>query len=209
MQNYVELKDGIWQQVHFLNWKHSDGTDFTPEDYLEHGFRVLVDARPDLDFLLYEVETRDNEYWELREDGQVHVTYLITPRDLDFVKRMAVSELNSAFEAFLHSVKADYPESEQSTWPTQREEVFAWRRDPDAYTPLLDGIALARGVDLVELKSLAAAQVDAYTTIMGVACGMRQKYRDAIYAAEDATTAVQIAREAVFYILEDATEGTE
>lgn len=49
-------------------------------------------------------------------------------------------------ETMAKSIANPYRESEQKTWPYQREEARSWERDNTAPTPFCDGLAIKRGV---------------------------------------------------------------
>ena len=56
--------------------------------------------------------------------------------------------------------------------------------DQDAPTPVLAGIAQARGVPLDDLRAKALAKSNAYTALTASVAGQRQALEDQIHAAE-------------------------
>lgn len=207
-ETYAKKIDGVWQQVNTPRWKHDDGTDFTEEEYNEHGYHVIVNERPEGDFLLVEIVTNDNEHWDFK-NGRVYVTYTVTPRDIDFVKRMAIGELNSRFDQHVYDIGADIPEQEVLTWNIQREEALAWQKDNEIKTPMIDGIAKARDIGPEALRLMVLAKAKEYTENISEAVGYRQKYRNLILEAPTPEEAVTVARESVFYdisLIEDFEE---
>ena len=64
-------------------------------------------------------------------------------------------------------------------------EAQAWATDKNAPTPILAGIARARGVPLDDLRAKALAKSNAYTALTASVAGQRQALEDQVRAAED------------------------
>ena len=77
------------------------------------------------------------------------------------------------------------PDFEQATWSLQAAEAAEWAADNQAPTPVLSGIAAARGVDVNELRSKALAKAQAFAALSAHIAGQRQALEDAINAATD------------------------
>lgn len=92
-----------------------------------------------------------------------------------------------AAQAFIERVAGldGVPQFERDSWAQQSLEAQAWAADKQASTPILAGIARARGVPLDELRAKALAKSNAYTALTASVAGQRQALEDQIRAAED------------------------
>ena len=77
------------------------------------------------------------------------------------------------------------PPFERDSWAAQALEAQAWATDKNAPTPILAGIARARGVPLDDLRAKALAKSNAYTALTASVAGQRQALEDRIRAATD------------------------
>ena len=93
----------------------------------------------------------------------------------------------TAAQAFIETVAGldGVPQFERDSWASQAAEAQAWAADHDAPTPILAGIAQARGVPLVDLRAKALAKSNAYTALTASVAGQRQALEDQIRAAAD------------------------
>ena len=91
-----------------------------------------------------------------------------------------------AAQAFIETVAGldGVPQFERDSWASQAAEAHAWAADKSAATPILAGIAQARGVPLDELRQKALAKSNAYTILTASVAGQRQAYEDQIHAAD-------------------------
>nr|DAS71669.1 MAG TPA: hypothetical protein [Bacteriophage sp.] len=91
-----------------------------------------------------------------------------------------------AAQAFIETVAGldGVPQFERDSWASQALEAQAWAADHEAATPILAGIARARGVPLDDLRVKALAKSNAYTILTASVAGQRQAYEDQIHAAE-------------------------
>lgn len=92
----------------------------------------------------------------------------------------------SAAQAFIETVAGldGVPQFERDSWASQALEAQAWAADHDAPTPILAGIAQARGVPLDDLRAKALAKSNAYTALTASVAGQRQALEDQIRAAD-------------------------
>ena len=92
----------------------------------------------------------------------------------------------TAAQAFIETVAGldGVPQFERDSWASQAAEAQAWSADHDAPTPILAGIAQARGVPLDDLRAKALAKSNAYTALTASVAGQRQALEDQIHAAE-------------------------
>ena len=77
------------------------------------------------------------------------------------------------------------PQFERDSWASQAIEAQAWAADHNAPTPILAGIAKARGVPLDILRERALAKSNAYSALTASVAGQRQALEDRIRAATD------------------------
>lgn len=92
-----------------------------------------------------------------------------------------------AAQAFIERVAGlnGVPQFERDSWASQAAEAQAWAADHDAPTPILAGIAKARGVPLDILRERALAKSNAYTELTASVAGQRQAIEDRVHAAAD------------------------
>lgn len=117
-------------------------------------------------------------------DG-VSLTPLETANLAD-LKADLLTKLNAAAQNFVdaHSGASQVPDFELATWPLQSTEAQAWAADKSAATPILDGIAAARGLDKDKLKAAALKKALAYSALSAIVAGQRQAIQDKIEAAK-------------------------
>lgn len=92
----------------------------------------------------------------------------------------------TAAQAFIETVAGldGVPQFERDSWASQAAEAQAWAADKSAATPILAGIAQARGVPLDDLRAKALAKSNAYTALTASVAGQRQALEDQIRAAD-------------------------
>lgn len=100
-----------------------------------------------------------------------------------------------AAQAFIEKVAGldTVPQFERESWAVQGQEAQAWAKDKKAPTPILAGIAKARGVPLDVLRQKALAKSQAFVMLTAAVAGQRQAMEDAIRAAEDMATLEAVA----------------
>lgn len=124
---------------------------------------------------------------------EVVYTYEAVERDpddlLEEAKEQAIDRVNSGYEQELSSIIDQYPDVETKTWDKQESEARAWLADNSVETPLLDGLAQGRQMDMAELVDRMIVKADAWVQLSGAATGKRQRLEDEIEAA----TTIQVA----------------
>ena len=134
------------------------------------------------------VFTKDGEkVW--KEIGSLPDGVSLTPLEtanLAEFKAAMLTNLNAAAQNFVdaHSGASQVPDFELATWPLQSTEAQAWAADKSAATPILDGIAAARGLDKDKLKAAALKKSLAYSALSAIVAGQRQAIQDQIEAAK-------------------------
>lgn len=101
-------------------------------------------------------------------------------------KTAKVSQLNAAAQAYIDAAAETdkVPVFEVQTWALQAVEAKAWAADNAAPTPVLDGIAAARGVPVEQLKAAALRKTLAYEALTAHIAGQRQALQTKIEAAK-------------------------
>lgn len=106
---------------------------------------------------------------------------------LSKAKAAKLHEAATAAQGFIDRVAGldTVPPFERDSWASQALEAQAWAADHDAETPILAGIAKARGVPLNILRERALMKSNAYTALTASVAGQRQAFEDRIHAAGD------------------------
>lgn len=145
-------------------------------------WEILPDFRGEVVF------TKDGEkIW--KDIGSLPDGVSLTPLEtanLADLKSAMLTNLNAAAQTFVdgHSGASQVPDFELATWPLQSTEAQAWAADKSAPTPILDGIASARGLDKDKLKAAALKKSLAYSALSAIVAGQRQAIQDQIEAAK-------------------------
>lgn len=119
-------------------------------------------------------------------DGKWVLTDTAAAQQLAASKTDKIKSLNEEAQAFINAASgADLvPDFELSTWPLQSAEAQAWAADNTAATPILDGIAAARGMDADKLKAAALRKALAYSALSAHVAGQRQALQSQIESAK-------------------------
>lgn len=107
--------------------------------------------------------------------------------ELAHAKLAKLTELNESAQQYINK-KAGLdliPAFELQTWTIQAQEAHAWHKDPQAVTPTLDTIAVARGVPPEMLKQRAYEKAVAFETLTANVVGIRQAIETRIKATQD------------------------
>lgn len=124
-----------------------------------------------------------------KEIGSLPEGISLTPLEtanLADLKAAMLTNLNAVAQNFVnaHSGASQVPDFELATWPLQSTEAQAWAANKSAATPILDGIAAARGLDKDKLKAAALKKSLAYSALSAIVAGQRQAIQDQIEAAK-------------------------
>lgn len=134
------------------------------------------------------VFTKDGEQiWQ--QIGSLPDGVSLTPPEsvnIDGLKSVKLVALNAAAQAFInkHAGIDSVPEFEFASWAIQAAEAKAWQEDKAAPTPVLDGIATARGIPADTLKAAALRKTLAYEQLAAHVAGQRQALQSKIEAAK-------------------------
>lgn len=105
---------------------------------------------------------------------------------LPALRAAKLQEINEGFEAACAALTEGYPGTEKLTWPTQHAEAIAWGADPTAPTPYLDGLAVARNIDPLDLREKTLYKVQLFLQASQFLVGTRQWLEDKINVASAA-----------------------
>ena len=195
---------------------------FVEEQYFDDG-RASIEAEiPDL--AQYQAAQWDGQGWQIIPDyrgcvvfagGQEQVwdklgdlpddVSLTPPKTVNIAELKAVKlvALNTAAQAFInkHAGIDSVPEFEFASWSIQASEAKAWQLNKNAPTPVLDGIATARGIPADTLKAAALRKTLAYEQLAAHVAGQRQALQSKIEAAK---TQAALDKIAVVFTLPEA-----
>lgn len=145
-------------------------------------WEILPDFRGEVVF------TKDGEkVW--KDIGSLPDGVSLTPLEtanLADLKAAMLTNLNASAQTFVDGPSGanQVPDFELATWPLQSTEAQAWAADKSAATPILDGIAAARGLDKDKLKAAALKKALAYSALSAIVAGQRQAIQDQIESAK-------------------------
>ena len=114
---------------------------------------------------------------------------------LEDLKGQKLTEINAAYDVAVSALVSSYPSNELLTFDKQESEARAWSADKSADTPLVDALALGRGMDKAELVSRILTKADAFAVATGYLTGLRQKYEDRLGQAHTAEEVAAIVPE--------------
>lgn len=195
---------------------------FVEEQYFDDGRQSIEAEMPDL--AQYQAAQWDGQGWKLIPDYRGCVVFAggqeqvwdklgdlpdgvsLTPPELvniDGLKSVKLVALNAAAQAFInkHAGIDSVPEFEFASWTIQAAEAKAWQADKAASTPVLDGIATARGMSADTLKAAALRKTLAYEQLAAHVAGQRQALQSKIEAAK---TQAALDKIAVVFTLPEA-----
>lgn len=105
---------------------------------------------------------------------------------LNALKEEKLKQLSIASQSYVDRAAGGdkLPEFEMQTWSIQAAEAKAWQLDKNVPTPVLDGIATARGIPADTLKAAALRKTLAYEQLAAHVAGQRQALQSKIEAAK-------------------------
>lgn len=129
-----------------------------------------------------EIELYQSSYIEMEEDSfefNPNYNYKVENGEVKSYEKTdnsyLLSKLNSDFESRISQLTSSTPQSEISTWTKQESEARAYLLDNNTFTPFIDAICDARGVEKDYLVSKIIEKADAYAVAVGMLTGIRQK----------------------------------
>ena len=173
--------DSQWQYLTDLRGQTAYNTEtgeaITIEEIGELPAGLTLLPRPD------ELHDWTNGAWQLNKDKAAEQA----AQQLQTAKDEKLSEINATAQAFVeqNARLAEYPQFEQSTWPEQQRESFAWEQNPETETPMLAIIAAKRGIDLDKLRAAALRKAKEFSILSATVAGQRQHYADLLAKAKN------------------------
>lgn len=173
--------DSQWQYLTDLRGQTAYNTEtgeaITIEEIGELPAGLTLLPRPD------ECHDWINGAWKLNKDKANEQK----AQQLQTAKDAKLAEINHAAQVFVEQTArlAEYPQFEQSTWPEQQRESFAWEQNPETETPMLAIIAAKRGIDLDKLRAAALRKAKEFSILSAAVAGQRQHYADILAKAKD------------------------
>ena len=105
---------------------------------------------------------------------------------LSNAKAQKLMEVAQAAQAFIDNAVQDAaPRVERDTYPLQAAEAESWALDSNSPTPLLEGIANARNIDLNGLRQRTLDKSRVWQALCASVIGQRQAFEDQIKQAAD------------------------
>ena len=159
----------------------SFGKNAEEQEYLDAGLYILVEEMPTIN----EFQNFGDETLAVDEATKtVTKCREIFNKSDSEIYAIKLKNINREYESAIAQLTAGTPESEKSTWAKQEAEARAYAADNAATTPLIDGIATARGVGRVYLIGKIIEKADAYTIAISQLTGERQAKEDQLNAGE-------------------------
>ena len=117
----------------------------------------------------------------------VEIAKQLTQQQFQTAKSAKLVALNTTAQNYINQATGvdKLPQFEKDTWAIQGQEAKAWAADNHALTPVLDGIANARGVPAQILKQKALEKTLAFEALTATVVGTRQAIETRINKAKD------------------------
>lgn len=100
------------------------------------------------------------------------------------MKAEKLAEINAECDRLVKVAVLSYPDTEVLTFAKQESEARAYLTDPGSPTPMIDAIAINRGIDKAELVTRIIAKADYFAVYTGKIIGHRQKLEDLVNAPD-------------------------
>ena len=126
--------------------------------------------------------------WSITDQGDI-VKLPFPEPTIDELITTKRAEINAQFNQLMNQITAGIPVDEIVSWDKQEAEARAFTADNNAVTPLIDGLAGARGITKADLAERIITKADLFATVSGQLIGTRQGLEDQLnLLAEDADT---------------------
>lgn len=133
-------------------------------------------------------------FWQ---DGKWEFDEAVQKAEFQAAQTVKINELNATAQNIINQAAGTdkVPGFELQSWNLQAIEAKAWAQNPEVPTPILDKIALARGVPADALKQAALRKTQQYEALTAFVVGQRQALQTRIEAAKtlDELSAIEIA----------------
>ena len=105
------------------------------------------------------------------------------PPTLEEARSIKEAEIRTEGGRRLTALAAPYSATERETWDTQLREAEAFFVDPAAPTPMMDGIAVSRGITRAEIAGLIVGNATVFRAEAGKILGQQQALLGQLWAA--------------------------
>jgi len=136
---------------------------------------IEADIEADIDSLIAQQPA------EIKCTELVRADFIAITKDTAQTKR-ALVQINDVFESSVNALSDGVPDNERLSWDKQEAEARAFVAASTAATPLIDNLALARGIDKAYLVSKIIEKADLSSVAVGTLVGERQKKEDELLA---------------------------
>ena len=169
-------------------------TDLSREqwDGLGYNEAVPIDREP---FTTYVTEWCKNDDLIFRE--KIITATVDETAKMNAARKAKQREISNLADSFIMEVEGKYGLMERQTWGQQYAEALAYRADPESSVPLLDVIAVNRGMDVSTLAMHIVENRAAWGLLAGTIVGQRLAYQDRLDAA---VTAAEVEAIEVCYV---------
>ncbi|MDD3452553.1 hypothetical protein [Sulfurimonas sp.] len=179
---YAEITNGKITKIVRAGGSYKNvsfGKNAEDQEYLDAGLYKLVEETPAVN----EFQNFGEETLSIDEAVKtVTKSREVLNKSNDEIYAIKIKNINREYETAIAQLIQGTPESEKNTWSKQEAEARAYIADHTASTPLIDGIATARGVDRVYLIGKIIEKADAYTVAIAQLTGARQAKEDQLNA---------------------------
>lgn len=103
-------------------------------------------------------------------------------KHLEHIQAVKLNQFNAIAEREIQALISTYPPSEVTSFHKQENEARAFIADNTTATPLLDALAVTRGMDKAELVNKVIAKADEFAAASGAIIGKRQQLEDQLDA---------------------------
>ena len=98
-------------------------------------------------------------------------------------KAFKQTEINNLFNTEIATIKGHVMQGEIDSFDTQEREAVAFIADNTAIVPLLAGLAVIRGITVVDLANRVVGHAEAYRIAIATTMGKKHKFEDQIKLA--------------------------
>ncbi|DAB40809.1 MAG TPA: hypothetical protein CFH81_00435 [Sulfurovum sp. UBA12169] len=181
---YAEITDGKVTKIVSVGGSYKNisfGKLAEDKEYFDAGLYKLIDVAP----TVTEYQRLGGEVIEIDEASRtVTRTKNVLDMSTEEIYTKNIKKINREYESAIAQLTAGVPDSEKGTWSKQEAEARAYVANNTVSTPLIDGIATARGVDKVYLIGKIIEKADAYTIAIAQLTGERQAKEDQLNMGE-------------------------
>jgi len=190
--------DGTYRQNPPARVEHNglvrNFTDLSREQWDELGYNEAVPLDRE-SFTTYETKWSKGNDFFYREE--VVAASVDEAAQFEAARKAKQHEISSRADAFLLAAEDKYGLMERQTWEQQYAEALAYRANIEVSVPLLDAIAVNRGMDVATLAESVVENRVAWVELAGTVVGQRLAFQDMLDAA---STAAEVEAIEIYYV---------